>query len=133
MNAGRVVAAAIGMTVALAFAVGAWAHMATQEGGPGNNTLDGHDHSDRQLGRGGCDDLRGHGGSDEGFGGSDGCDRVRGQGGPADAAIVCDDGAGNDEAYGGSGGNDFCYGSLQDVFDLATCELPEVHPTHCTG
>jgi hypothetical protein len=108
-----------------------WAHVNHQEGGPHGDVLDGHAHGDVQRGRGGCDDLLGRDGSDDGWGGDSGCDTVRGMTGGADAAIVCDDGAGNDWAYGGGGLNDLCYFSLSDSFDRASCEVPRLSVYNC--
>ena len=114
--------------IAVAVAV---AHDNRQEGGPNGDTLDGHEHFDKQMGRGGCDNLLGRGGSDEGWGGDSGCDHVRGMEGGADAAFVCDDGAGNDVAYGGGGLNDLCLISGADAFDVSSCELPRLEGYNC--
>jgi hypothetical protein len=43
--------------------------------------------------------------------------------GGADAAIVCDDNAGNDYAAGGGGLNDYCFGGTFDNADFASCEF----------
>ena len=120
------------LTVTALASVAAWAHVNVQTGGPNNDTLDGHVHMDRQYGRGGCDDLLGRDGGDEGWGGDSGCDQVRGMEGSADAAIVCDDGAGNDVANGGSGPSDICFGSSLDVMDLSSCEYVSLQGTNCT-
>ena len=117
--------------ISLLVAAGAVAHVNQQVGGPNGDTLDGHLHSDKQEGRGGCDNLLGRDGADTGWGGDSGCDQVRGMEGGADLVIVCDDGAGNDAASGGGGLNDFCYVTLYDSIDLASCELPRLEGPNC--
>jgi RTX calcium-binding nonapeptide repeat (4 copies) len=103
-----------------AFAVAALAH--TESGGGGNDTLQGHDHSDWLYGNSGCDDLLGRGAADYLQGGPSGCDKARGMEGAPDAAVVWDDNVGNDEAYGGAGSPDQCYVGHQDYYDSSSCE-----------
>jgi Ca2+-binding RTX toxin-like protein len=107
----------------VAFVVVAVAHTSVQAGGGGNDTMEGHDHSDWLYGNSGCDDLLGRGGADHLEGGPSGCDKVRGMEGGGDDVIVSDDGLGNDEAYGGSGSLDRCYVGNKDVVDWSSCEV----------
>ena len=111
------------LTLFLVAAAVASAHWNRQEGGPNGDVLDGHAHTDRQFGRGGCDVLLARDGMDESFGGDQGCDDVRGMEGSVDAAIVCDDNAGNDFAAGGAGGGDYCYAGNFDNIDIPSCEI----------
>jgi hypothetical protein len=106
-----------------ALAVTAVAHVSTQSGGGGHDTLSGHEHRDGLWGNSGCDDLLGRDGDDYLVGGPSGCDKARGMEGAPDAAIVWDDGVGNDEAYGGAGGPDQCYVGNQDWYDHSSCEV----------
>jgi Ca2+-binding RTX toxin-like protein len=116
----------LALIAAVAFAalsVVAAAHIGYQSGGGGNDTLDGHEHTDYLYGNSGCDDLLGRDSADHLEGGPSGCDKARGMEGGWDDAIVWDDGLGNDEAYGGSGGADRCYVGNQDFADYGSCEL----------
>lgn len=131
MSRSKLTLGLVALALFLFAAAGAWGHAIHQEGGPKGDTLDGHDHRDVQFGRGGCDDLLARGGWDEGRGGDSGCDTVRGMTGDSDAAIVCDDGAGNDWAYGGAGQGDICYVSPLDRLEASSCEYVRITDYHC--
>ena len=105
------------------FAMTASAHVYTEYGGGGDDTINGHEHTDFLYGNSGCDDLFGHDGEDHLEGGPSGCDQVRGMEGASDDVIVWDDSVGNDEAYGGAGGLDRCFVGNKDWYDKPTCEI----------
>ena len=109
------------VAICLALAVPVYAH--TQNGGTGNDTLNGHDdHGDTLNGGPGCDDVKGNGATDDLSGGGTGCDSVRGGDGWDDKVITWDDSTGGDDAYGGAGNRDNCKVDLNDSPDVGTCE-----------
>jgi Ca2+-binding RTX toxin-like protein len=83
------------------------AHTNVQNGGPGPQTMLGHEHKDIFHGNAGCDTLAGRAGNDELWGDASGCDTVRGQAGN-DQVFTASDFLPGDAAYGGTGANDVC-------------------------
>jgi Ca2+-binding RTX toxin-like protein len=115
----------LALFASLAFAalsVVAVAHVYTASGGGGDDTMNGHEHTDFLYGNSGCDELLGRGDADHLEGGPSGCDAVRGMEN-GDDVIVWDDSSGGDEAYGGAGINDRCYVGTKDWYDSGSCEV----------
>lgn len=115
----------LGVLVALVFAAAATlaaAHVYTASGGGGNDTMNGHEHTDYLYGNSGCDELLGRDAADHLEGGPSGCDTARGMEG-GDDVIVWDDGVGGDQAYGGTGIGDRCFVGNKDWADQSSCEV----------